>query len=268
MPPTDAIIVKRAIQQLERLASPRHWLATSRLSRRLGVAPDTLERALRGHAESPDWIVRYSYYPSGRSLEQLWGHRSNVGKQRHLPPLERTDRPEAGDIGPDNADSWIFISHNKRDEANVRKVAKVVQSCGFGPWIFQQQIEWRAPIFDSVRAAINECNHFIVYVSPYSLPSLWVEKELRVHFRLADQAPEKETVVIIDGDQRFEDALEDAIAGKLSPIAELMDLPGLKEQERAHRMLESLGDNEDRLHFVRFSDENSDLRTTLGELSE
>ena len=133
MPLPDATIVECAIKELKPLNSPNHWLSTSRLASRIGVEAGDVERALQAHAERPDWIVRYSYYPSGRSLERLWGHKSNVGKQRHLPPVERQGLPEDGDIGPDNVDSWIFISHNKRDEANVRKVAKVVQSCGFGP---------------------------------------------------------------------------------------------------------------------------------------
>lgn len=274
MPPSNAKLIQRAIKELEKLKSPKHWLATSRLADRLGVPEDggvrsAFEESLKAHAESPEWVIRYSYYPSGKSLELLWGHQSNVGKQRNLPSLNRTDPSEDGDVGPDNFDSWIFISHNSGDEIKVREVAEVVKGCGFGPWIFQQQIERGASIVNSVRTAIDECKHFIVYVSPQSLPSLWVEKELRVHFRLAGQDSEKETIVIPDGsEQGFADALEGAIAGKPVAIEKLTNLPFEKQQDRSDRMLKSLAENEDRIRLVRFSGEGADLKNILGELKK
>ena len=111
----DQELVERAERILKRLRSPKHWLSTSRLARKLGMEEDVqrLETILTEHASRPDWTVRYSYYPSGRSLEMLWGHRENVGRQAHLPNRERTDEPEA-QAGPDDYESWIFLSHNSK----------------------------------------------------------------------------------------------------------------------------------------------------------
>ncbi|MGD8588646.1 MAG: toll/interleukin-1 receptor domain-containing protein [Chromatiales bacterium] len=269
MQTSDKKIVDNAITKLKCLSSPKHWLSTSRLASSLQVEPGDLERALQAHAERPDWKVPYSYYPSGRSLERLWGHKSKVGKQGTLPPVERQDHPEEGDIGPDNFDSWIFISHNERDEDKVRRVAEIVQSCGFGPWIFQQQIMWGDPIFESVRAAIDDCKHFIVFVSANSLPSLWVEKELRVHFRLAQQDLEKETIVVADdNDPRFVPALEAAIEGEVSSMLKLVNLPAPRQNARAEQMLTSLGTNEKLIHFVGYSEMASTLEMTLRRLAD
>ncbi len=257
---SESEIIEKCISELLPLKSPRHWLSSTHLSQRVGISKNELEAILIPHAESKDWIVRYCYYPSGESLELLWGHKIKVGKQKNLPSPYRTEAPESGDLGPDNFQSWIFISHNSKDEKKVREISKIVESCEYGAWIFQQQIEKNEQIIGAVATAINECSHFIVYLSKNSLPSLWVDKELRVHLGFSDQETEKKTILVIDdyGKEGIELAniVEGVIRGNPDcyyRISEILGFPGEKKIDRAHQLLSRIEENKANIHVVRVS---------------
>ena len=85
--------------------------------------------------------VRYSVFPSRRSLDVLWGHVNVVGRRRQLPRLTRNNAPRALFPTPDgDYHRSAFISHNSRDEDLAVALRDELGRCGVGGWIFESEI--------------------------------------------------------------------------------------------------------------------------------
>jgi TIR domain len=161
------------------------WMTATGLSRHLTdeygrcIKPDELESILERYARKQGRRIRYSYYPSKRTLDILWGHTDKVGEQRYLPALERLDEPTEYTASPvcENA-RWFLISHNHRDLGRVIELRKTLIAKGYGVWIFESEIPQGNQIPAAVREAIDQCEIFISYVSTRSIGSLWVQKEI------------------------------------------------------------------------------------------
>jgi hypothetical protein len=73
----------------------------------------------------------------------------------------------------------IFLSHNKKDKDFIVKIANDLRSCGVDVWYD----EWEIPPGESLRKKIFEdgissCDVFFVYLTPNSIDSVWVQREL------------------------------------------------------------------------------------------
>ncbi len=73
----------------------------------------------------------------------------------------------------------VFLSHSKKDKIFIEKLANDLRSCGIDVWYD----EWEIPPGESIRKKIFEdgltsCDVFFVYLTPNSIPSHWVQKEL------------------------------------------------------------------------------------------
>jgi TIR domain len=161
------------------------WMTATGLSRRLkdehgfSIDPMEVELILEEHSRKPGREIRYSYYPSKRTLDILWGHVDMVGEQKYLPALERLDEPaeDSSSRVAENA-PWFFISHNHRDLKLVIELRNQLVEGGYGVWIYETEIPLGDRIPASVREAIQDCEYFVTYVSARSLGSLWVQKEI------------------------------------------------------------------------------------------
>lgn len=73
----------------------------------------------------------------------------------------------------------VFLSHSKKDKDFIERIANDLRSCGIDVWYD----EWEIPPGESIRKKIFEdgitsCDLFFVYLTPNSIPSYWVNKEL------------------------------------------------------------------------------------------
>ena len=158
------------------------------------TAAEVEELLIHAMGCSPECGIRYSYYPSRKTLDVLWGHTDVVGHQQFLPDLERMDTPEDAEPVnlPENA-PFVFLSHNCRDAHQAMALRRILANENIGVWVFEHEIRPGDRIIDRVRTAIQKCDAFAMYLSRHSLGSLWVDKEL-------DRAGIRhQPLVIIDG---------------------------------------------------------------------
>lgn len=72
----------------------------------------------------------------------------------------------------------IFLSHSDLDRQFVNKLAQVVRRHGIPLWYSQANIIGAQQWHDEIGAALQRCDWFIVVLSPNSVQSLWVKREL------------------------------------------------------------------------------------------
>lgn len=73
----------------------------------------------------------------------------------------------------------LFISHSSQDDAFVRELQQALGLHGVDAWIDSRELLPGGSLDPDIAKAINESSAFAVVVSPASLQSKWVGKELR-----------------------------------------------------------------------------------------
>jgi hypothetical protein len=72
----------------------------------------------------------------------------------------------------------VFISHSSKDDALVRRLRQALADLGQQGWIDSRELRGGDPLVLAIRKAIEDAAGFLVLVSPDSLQSRWVGKEL------------------------------------------------------------------------------------------
>ena len=72
----------------------------------------------------------------------------------------------------------VFISHSSKDDALVRRLRQALADLGQQGWIDSRELRGGDPLAPAIRKAIEAAAGFLVLVSPDSLQSRWVGKEL------------------------------------------------------------------------------------------
>lgn len=250
-------ILTEVSRKLRECREPKRWMTARGLAGYLkrscavSVEVTDLEEWLIQEATTPTGHgLRYSYYPSRRTLDQLFGHVDVVGAQAHLPDLMRTDEPadvEAVELSVDAP--IVFVSHNSRDAKAVLELRRELGVRGIGTWISETEIDSGAEIARAVREAIQSCVGFVLYLTRNSLGSLWVSKEL-------EQVASNKLAVFVDGsDPEFLELLQSyAHYGKGDPefarrILETSAPRGRERWvERGLSVLDTLNELPDRFH--------------------
>ena len=75
--------------------------------------------------------------------------------------------------------SKLFISHSSEDDRFVRDLQQVLRDLGQDGWIDSRELRGGEPLWPEIQQAIEEASVYAVVVSPNSLQSKWVGKELR-----------------------------------------------------------------------------------------
>ena len=78
----------------------------------------------------------------------------------------------------------LFLSHSSADDGFVRELRAALADLGQEVWIDSRQLRGSDPLESEIRAAIEAGAGFAVLVSPASLQSRWVGKELRHGLKL------------------------------------------------------------------------------------
>jgi tetratricopeptide (TPR) repeat protein len=90
-----------------------------------------------------------------------------------------TRLPGRGSGGTAVGMSKLFVSHSSQDDGFVHALQRALDDCGQVTWTDSRKLCGGDPIESKIMQAIEEAEAFAVVVSPKSLQSKWVGKELR-----------------------------------------------------------------------------------------
>jgi hypothetical protein len=79
---------------------------------------------------------------------------------------------------PNTSARKVFLSHSNRDRAFVAKLADVLRRHNVGYWYGARHIAGAKQWHDEIGRALRQCNWFVVVLSPDSVRSKWVKREL------------------------------------------------------------------------------------------
>ena len=72
----------------------------------------------------------------------------------------------------------VFLSHSSRNNAFVQKFAQALQAQGIKVWYSAAHIRGAQQWHDEIGLALKRCDWFAVILSPSSVRSRWVKREL------------------------------------------------------------------------------------------
>src|SRR5262249_3818196 len=76
--------------------------------------------------------------------------------------------------------SSIFLSHNHADKPFVRRLAQDLQKAGIRVWLDEAEMMIGDSLIEKIRQGIDEMDYLGVVLSPNSVQSSWVKRELDV----------------------------------------------------------------------------------------
>ena len=72
----------------------------------------------------------------------------------------------------------IFLSHNSNDKKFVRRLGKALSKKGIKVWIDEAEIKTGESLLRKISEGIRDMEYLAVVLSPNSVSSSWVQKEL------------------------------------------------------------------------------------------
>ena len=74
----------------------------------------------------------------------------------------------------------IFLSHNSQDKPFVRRLARDLDVHGVKCWIDEAEIKVGDSLIEKIRQGLDSMSYVAVVLSPDSVNSAWVQKEIDV----------------------------------------------------------------------------------------
>lgn len=90
--------------------------------------------------------------------------------------------------------STLFLSHSRKDKAFVEKLAQDLNSLGIGVWFDKWEILAGDSIIDKISDGIQSNDYLAIILSPNSVNSPWVKKELNA--AMMNEIDRRKVVVI------------------------------------------------------------------------
>ena len=72
----------------------------------------------------------------------------------------------------------VFLSHSSKDQDFVTDLSEVVRRHGVPVWYSETNITGAQQWHDEIGSALNRCDWFALVLSPNSIDSMWVKREL------------------------------------------------------------------------------------------
>jgi hypothetical protein len=72
----------------------------------------------------------------------------------------------------------VFLSHASRDHTKARQLREVLRAHGIPVWFSPHHIRGAQQWQDEIGAALARCDWFVVLLTPHSVKSMWVKREL------------------------------------------------------------------------------------------
>ena len=74
----------------------------------------------------------------------------------------------------------VFLSHSHSDEAFTRRLSEALQAHGIHTWLDEAEIRVGDSLIQKIEVAIRDCTYLAVVLSPESVQSEWVRKEVEI----------------------------------------------------------------------------------------
>lgn len=72
----------------------------------------------------------------------------------------------------------VFLSHSSADQIFATQLAEIMRRHGLPVWFSETNIIGAQEWHDEIGAALNRCDWFALILSPDSVESMWVKREL------------------------------------------------------------------------------------------
>jgi hypothetical protein len=92
---------------------------------------------------------------------------------------ERKTNADNNDLLQTNMSS-IFLSHNRKDKPFVRKLSERLEAHGIRAWVDEAEMRLGDSLLSKIETAIQECDYLGVVLSPHSVSSKWVRREVNM----------------------------------------------------------------------------------------
>jgi len=91
----------------------------------------------------------------------------------------------------------VFISHSSKDKVFITTtLLPILNESGIGTWYSSENIPSSSDWEKTIRAALRDCDWFLVVLSPHALESEWVQAE--VHWALNNRKDRFVSIVVAD----------------------------------------------------------------------
>ena len=97
----------------------------------------------------------------------------------------------------------VFLSHSSKDREFATSVSDIFRSHGIPVWYSQTNIVGGQQWIEEIGSALNRCDWFAVILSPDSIKSMWVKRE--VSYALMQQRFENRIIPILLQDCEIEE---------------------------------------------------------------
>jgi hypothetical protein len=77
-----------------------------------------------------------------------------------------------------SAPAEVFVSHSSKNGRFAERLVKLLAAHGIQAFYSKQNIQGAQEWHDEIGRALNRCQWFLVILSPSSIPSVWVRREL------------------------------------------------------------------------------------------
>ncbi|MBV9852056.1 MAG: toll/interleukin-1 receptor domain-containing protein [Armatimonadetes bacterium] len=98
--------------------------------------------------------------------------------------------------------SHVFLSHNHADKPFVRMVSADIRASGLMVWLDELELAPGDSIIARVAEAVGDAEYVVAFLSPNSIGSHWVQKELSIGLTLGLQRRRVVVVPVLIGDLR------------------------------------------------------------------
>lgn len=99
----------------------------------------------------------------------------------------------------------VFLSHNHSDKPFVRLLASDIKASGVDIWLDEMELGVGDSIIIKVAEAVGNADYVVAFLSPYSIKSRWVQKELALATTLSMNGGEIMVLPLLLGDIKDRD---------------------------------------------------------------
>jgi len=89
----------------------------------------------------------------------------------------------------------VFLSHSSKDRKVVAKIAETLRAHGIPVWYGETNLRGAQQWHDEIGKALARCDWFLIVLSPSSVRSQWVKREL--HYALRDERYEDRIMPVL-----------------------------------------------------------------------
>ncbi|MBI1923600.1 TIR domain-containing protein [Candidatus Poribacteria bacterium] len=77
-------------------------------------------------------------------------------------------------------ESQVFLSYASADKKIAHRIVDTLHERGVRVWFYAYELRYRDSLVEAIKNAIAACDYLVVLLSPHSVKSAWVKKELGV----------------------------------------------------------------------------------------